>query len=186
MALAEAILVCLNEEDLSGYELAKRFDTSVGFFWKASHQQIYRELAVLKDKGWVAATTVEQEGKPNKHLFSIKREGRQHLRAWAIERSAPATHKDDFLLKLYAFDVIDLQVFAQELADRRLAHQARLALYEKILSKRYLSVKLTKAQTGRLLALRGGLSYERHWLAWCNESLSVVHEQLLAARHPKG
>ena len=35
MALAEAILVCLAEKPLSGYELAKSFDSSIGFFWRS-------------------------------------------------------------------------------------------------------------------------------------------------------
>jgi len=53
MALAEAILVCLTERPMSGYDLAKNFDASIGFFWRASHQQIYRELGRLREKGYV-------------------------------------------------------------------------------------------------------------------------------------
>ena len=41
MALAHAIMTALLEDDLSGYELARDFETSLGFFWQASHQQIY-------------------------------------------------------------------------------------------------------------------------------------------------
>ena len=44
MALTHAILTALLEEDLTGYELAKQFDVSLGFFWTASHQQIYQTL----------------------------------------------------------------------------------------------------------------------------------------------
>ncbi|MGA7054394.1 MAG: PadR family transcriptional regulator, partial [Mycobacterium sp.] len=42
MALPHAILVSLCERDGSGYELARRFDRSIGYFWAATHQQIYR------------------------------------------------------------------------------------------------------------------------------------------------
>ena len=45
MALGDAILACLTEHPMTGYELAKTFDASIGFFWKADHQQIYRELS---------------------------------------------------------------------------------------------------------------------------------------------
>ena len=55
MALAEAILVCLTERPMSGYDLAKNFDASIGFFWRASHQQIYRELGRLREKGYVVS-----------------------------------------------------------------------------------------------------------------------------------
>ena len=51
MALGDAILACLTERPMTGYELAKTFDTSIGFFWKADHQQIYRELSKLRERG---------------------------------------------------------------------------------------------------------------------------------------
>ena len=35
MALSHAIMTALLEEDLSGYDLAKKFDMSLGFFWQA-------------------------------------------------------------------------------------------------------------------------------------------------------
>jgi DNA-binding PadR family transcriptional regulator len=38
MALEHAILVSLAERAASGYDLARRFDASIGFFWKATHQ----------------------------------------------------------------------------------------------------------------------------------------------------
>jgi Transcriptional regulator PadR-like family len=44
LALGDAILACLTEGPMTGYELAKTFDASIGFYWKANHQQIYREL----------------------------------------------------------------------------------------------------------------------------------------------
>src|SRR3984893_14430046 len=49
VALGDAILVCLTERPMTGYELAKTFDASIGYFWRADHQQIYRELARLRD-----------------------------------------------------------------------------------------------------------------------------------------
>ena len=49
MALGDAILACLTERPMTGYELAKTFDTSMGFFWKTDHQQIYRELSKLRE-----------------------------------------------------------------------------------------------------------------------------------------
>ena len=39
MALGDAILVCLTERPMTGYELAKTFDSSIGFFWKADVQE---------------------------------------------------------------------------------------------------------------------------------------------------
>src|SRR5699024_1465053 len=44
VSLKFAILTSLTEREGSGIELARRFDKSIGYFWPATHQQIYREL----------------------------------------------------------------------------------------------------------------------------------------------
>ena len=44
MSLRSAILTALMERPSSGKELTRRFDLSFGYFWHATHQQIYREL----------------------------------------------------------------------------------------------------------------------------------------------
>ena len=53
MALEHALLVALRERPASGLELARRFDRSIGFFWHATHQQIYRVLGRMEADGWL-------------------------------------------------------------------------------------------------------------------------------------
>ena len=60
MSLKHAMLVSLAERPASGYDLVRRFDRSVGYFWRASHQQIYRELPKLEAAEWVSAEAVAQ------------------------------------------------------------------------------------------------------------------------------
>ncbi|EMY32485.1 putative PadR family transcriptional regulator, partial [Arthrobacter crystallopoietes BAB-32] len=55
MSLPHAILTALLEKPGSGAELTRRFDRSFGFFWPATHQQIYRELAKLERDGLVSS-----------------------------------------------------------------------------------------------------------------------------------
>ena len=49
LALADAILACLTEHPMTGYELAKTFDSSIGFFWKADHQQVATTVSAVGD-----------------------------------------------------------------------------------------------------------------------------------------
>src|SRR6201992_106330 len=109
MALGDAILACLTEHPMTGYELAKAFDTSMGFFWKADHQQIYRELSKLRDRGHVQAREVVQSGKPNKLVYTLTPKGRGALRQWAARPSVPASIKDDLLVRMYARDCVDIE-----------------------------------------------------------------------------
>jgi DNA-binding PadR family transcriptional regulator len=174
MSLAHAILVCVADEPMTGYELAKRFDSSIGFFWRANHQQIYKELRVLGENNWIVGETIQQESRPNKTVFSITKEGKRELFNWSGFPSEPASIKEIFLLKFYALDNVDLNALQAQVGERKLMHQQRLALYEKILTRNYSEAKLTRNETGRLLGLKAGLLSERSWISWCVDAETAL------------
>ena len=76
MALREVILTVLARHRMTGYEIARNFDQTLSWFWRASHQQIYRELARLDREGCVSFRVVPQQGKPDRKLYGITRRGR--------------------------------------------------------------------------------------------------------------
>ncbi len=181
MALAEAILVCLAEEPLTGYELAKSFDTSIGFFWRADHQQIYRELKRLRDNDWVSDELVVQQGRPNKRRYSITDAGRAHLMEWSQQPQQPPPIKDDLLVKLYSLADVDAGAVREQIADRLTGHRDRLKLYQRIERTIYREIEEDDvAGVGRLLGLRAGLAYERAWIRWCTDALQQLDSLLLA------
>lgn len=174
MALAEAILVCLTERPMTGYELAKTFDSSIGFFWRASHQQIYRELQQLRAAQLVDSKDVIQTDRPSKTIYTISKKGLDHIRSWSRELTDRPPVRDNLLLKLYALDRIDLEALATEVANRLEKHRARLAVYERILAKGYAGRRLGRRETGRLLGLKVGLMTERGYAEWCEEALATI------------
>ena len=158
MALGDAILACLTERPMTGYELAKTFDNSIGFFWKADHQQIYRELTKLRDRGHIQGREVVQSGKPNKLVYTLTPEGRAALRHWAARPSVPASIKDDLLVRLYALDSVDIEPLRTDLMARLEHHRDRCARYERLLNKRFPDGTAPPADVGKLLGLRIGLA----------------------------
>ena len=174
MALGDAILVCLTERPMTGYELAKTFDTSIGFFWRADHQQIYRELARLRDRGHIQGREVVQSGKPNKLVYTLTSEGRAALRHWAARPSSPSSIKDDLLVRLYALDSIDIDPLRDDLMARLEHHRDRFARYGRILNKRFPQGSASPADTGKLLGLRVGLRHERAVAQWCEEAIDAL------------
>lgn len=183
MALADAILVCLAEKPMTGYELARSFDASIGFFWRADHQQIYRELARLRDRGHALPEEIVQEGKPNKLVYSITPEGRSSLRTWSSRPSAPPTVKDDLLVRLYALDDVDHAALRADIGLRLEHHRDRLARFERILQKHFSGRALSLHDTGRRLGLTLGLRYERNWVEWCEEALSALPDDMPRSEH---
>jgi DNA-binding PadR family transcriptional regulator len=174
MALGDAILVCLTEHPMTGYELAKTFDSSIGFFWKADHQQIYRELTRLRERGHVQAREVVQSGKPNKLIYTLTAEGRAALRHWAARPSSPPSIKDDMLVRLCALDSVDMDPMRADLMARLEHHRDRLARYERVLKKRFPHGPQSLHDTGKLLALHLGLGHERAVVEWCQEALKTL------------
>src|SRR3954462_10363666 len=82
MSLEHAILVSLSERPASGLDLTRRFDRSIGFFWSATHQQIYRVLARMEADGWVRCRHVAQHGRADKKVYAVAAAGRGELRRW--------------------------------------------------------------------------------------------------------
>jgi len=184
MALSEAILVCLADEPLTGYDLAKAFNETIGFFWHADHQQIYRVLRQLKDAGLVDDELVVQQGRPNKKVYSITAAGRDRLMRWSQEFEPPASVKDDMMVKLYGLEHVDVAAMREQVAQRLTHHRARLALYERIEATSFTDVDPSDPmKVGRSLGLQLGLAYERVWIEWCHEALASLDRITAGSRH---
>lgn len=175
MALSHAILTALNDAACSGYDLAKRFDGSVGFFWNASHQQIYRELTKLEEGGYIEATVVYQANRPDKKNYVVTPAGRDYLRSWIAQPSAVTYPKDDLLVKLFAGDIVDREVLLGELEHHRRQHQQQLEIYHSIERQIFPNLEcLSLAQRYQYLTLKQGIGLETAWLAWCAETIASI------------
>jgi DNA-binding PadR family transcriptional regulator len=175
MALSHAILAALTDRPCSGYDLAKQFDGSVGFFWHASHQQIYRELTKLEDQGLVTAEAVAQAGKPDKKIFSVTKTGKAHLQDWIAQPSKCSPTKDDLLVKLFVGHLVPPDTVQATLHHERAQHVAALAAYRDIESKYFLNCEtLPPSARFQYITLRNGIHYETSWLAWCDETLATL------------
>jgi DNA-binding PadR family transcriptional regulator len=174
MALGDAILACLTEHPMTGYELAKTFDSSIGFFWKTDHQQIYRELSRLRDRGYILGREVVQTGKPNKLVYTMTPEGRAAFRHWAARPSTPASIKDDLLIRLYALEAVDIEPLRTDLMARLEHHRDRYERYERIVKKRFPDGTASRADMGKLLNLRIGLRHEKMVAEWCEEAITAL------------
>ncbi|MEH2304448.1 PadR family transcriptional regulator [Nostoc sp.] len=177
MALAHAILAALVEASCSGYDLAKRFDGSVGFFWSASHQQIYRELSKLEDQEWISSETILQAGRPDKRLYSVTDLGQQHLKEWITQPCEPTPIKDDLLVKIFAGHIVPNEIILAELEHHQKAHLEKLSTYRD-LEQRYFKdlQKLPEAAKFQYLTLLNGITYETNWLAWCNQVMELLNQ----------
>jgi DNA-binding PadR family transcriptional regulator len=179
MSLTYAILSVLVSAPSSGYDLAKRFNPSVegsvGFFWSASFQQIYRELNRLEEKEWLQAESVQQENRPDKRIYTLTALGKQQLCQWIAESEEMAPIKDELLVKLYVGHLVPRQTMVAKLEAHRRQHQQRLAIYQEIKSQHFKNPQaLSKSLKFQYMTLLRGIHYETGWLAWCDEIMSLL------------
>jgi DNA-binding PadR family transcriptional regulator len=177
MALSHALLATLHDSPLSGYDLAKRFDGSVGFFWSATHQQIYRELSKLEEQGYATVLVVEQSSRPDKKVYTTTAAGREYLGKWIAKPDKPPAFKDDLMVKLFAGDLVEPSVMLGELKHHYAQHQKLLATYKMVKERAFPdSSNLPLKRRYQYLTLRRGITLENEWLAWYAEAIEILSE----------
>jgi DNA-binding PadR family transcriptional regulator len=115
MALREVILTVLARGEMTGYEITKDFEAVYVHFWRASHQQVYRELARLNKDARVTVKVVAQEGRPDKKVYAITKRGLDELKRWIVAPTEPPHPQYDLLVKLLGSHVVDRPAFHREL-----------------------------------------------------------------------
>lgn len=178
MALEHAILVALLERPGSGYELARRFERSIGRFWTATHQQIYRVLKRMEADGWLTAEAVDQDGRPDKRSYSVAAAGRAVLTTWLRAPVQPEAVRHELAVKIRgaAFDdAAGRAALVDEVERYRRTHEATLARY--LLGERRDFPDAGALDTQQRLqhaVLRGGIAYERMVLDWLDDVLGTL------------
>ncbi|MCX5042843.1 PadR family transcriptional regulator [Aldersonia sp. NBC_00410] len=185
MALEHAILVALSEHSGSGYELARRFDKSIGFFWAATHQQIYRVLKRMDDLGWVENDNIAQSGRPDKKMYRVTAVGRAELADWIATSSPPGPLREELALKIRAAVHGDLSALCAEVTRHRDRHAERLDVFRYMEKRDFPDpAALSGTALHQYLVLRGGIRVEEGFTEWCSEVLDALdrsdHERATA------
>jgi len=183
VALPHAILVALCEQSGSGYELARRFDRSIGFFWSATHQQIYRTLRTMEDDGWVRVTEVTQQGRPDKKVYTVSDAGRGELARWIAEPlsgrgSTVADNRTrDLAVKVRGAEHGDVDALRTQVASLRAERAELLDTYRGFEKTQFPDPSaLSGAALHQYLVLRGGIRAEESAIDWLDEVIAALKE----------
>jgi PadR family transcriptional regulator AphA len=91
----------LTEGDKSGYEIKRYFEEAFSHFFVAGFGSIYPALAELSHRGLITGENVEQEGRPDKKVYSLTPAGERLLMDELL--MTPPRHKvrSEFLVLMY-------------------------------------------------------------------------------------
>ncbi|MER7583645.1 PadR family transcriptional regulator [Kitasatospora sp. NPDC097691] len=174
MSLPHAILTALLEKPSSGLELTRRFDKSIGFFWPATHQQIYRELGRLEASGHIRALQPAGPVRGQKKEYEVLPEGRAELARWTAEGAAPRAVREPLLLRLRAAAVVGTDGLADELERHLELHRAQLADYLEIERRDFPAERADGENRLQHAVLRAGIGLETFWVEWLAETLESL------------
>ncbi|GAK85717.1 transcriptional regulator PadR family [Vibrio ponticus] len=175
MSLPHVILTVLSTRDATGYDITKEFSATIGYFWKASHQQVYRELNKMAQNQLVTCVLEPQEGKPDRKVYSITDAGRVALGEWFDQPTAHPTVRDEFSAKLMACSVQPSAAFKDQLAGLVEESRKLVEHYKEIETAYYSNIaSLDKQQRLERLTLRRNLLLRQTWIEWADEVLAEL------------
>lgn len=174
MSLAHVLLTSLLEKPSTGIELARRFDHSMGYFWSATHQQIYRELKNMLQQGWIS--TLEQPDLKQK-IYQVEVQGRQALATWMLEHSDPVQLREELMVRLRAAALLEQYSLLPELHQHLKLHQTRLNTYRMIFAKDFAAQQhVNKQQYIHQMILQLGIDLEQGWIDWLTQLIQGLQK----------
>lgn len=170
MSLRHSVLGILSIRPMSGYELKKVIDSSVGHFWSADQSQVYRTLSALVEDGLASRRTVVQEERPNLHLHSVTDSGLAELDTWLASPLRAQPSREPFLARLFFADRLPIERVRELLDARRKEINEDLAALEAI-SAATNAAELPEdiselARVLRTATLANGIAHARTELDW--------------------
>ena len=169
------ILGLLSHEDLTGYDIKKRIDGAISFFWKGSFGNIYPALRDMQAQGLLKKSNTSTGGR-EKFIYHLTDQGKAVLKDWLAEESASNELKYETLLKLFCGGVggSSVSVHTIEVFEREIEKDLKML-------KSYCEI-LKKAQDDEdhvyyyLTASFGVETYEAY-LRWCAAAKDMLRNK---------
>jgi PadR family transcriptional regulator AphA len=186
----QALLGLLTIEPMSGYDLGQAVRASVGHIWSESYGQIYPNLKRLAADGLVDRKTEKHKGKPDRHIYSITKKGREQLAKWLAIPPQPEIPRNEMLLKLFFGAQVPAQILIGNVERMVEQHRALLRKFQQVEREEIdRNTQYPDAPFWRMAARYGQIEMEAH-LQWAEETLAELRklarrQKFLAARKEK-
>ncbi len=176
-ATEAAVLGILAGSEGSGYDLRKRIDRSVGYFWAPAKTQIYAVLPRLVDAGLATRRDVEQRTRPSKQVYRITAAGRAALEQWVNAGPVdPAPDKNPILLKLFFGAEGDPTALLEQVRERRAAAEQLLNELDE-LDRTVGAARSADEDFFPGLTRAWGRAYATAYIAWAQEAERKLTER---------
>ena len=168
------LLGLLSHESMTGYEMKKRLDTTLRFFWGGSYGSIYPTLNRLETEGKVTKEDISSNGR-EKISYSITEYGKEILKQWLRKPVEKDELRYETLLKLFFGNENGFEGAKEHI--ERFEEKCRselvvLNMFAESL-KKYLENDTHKYY---YLTVRFGINTYEAYLKWCKEAKEQIKE----------
>lgn len=167
------ILGLLSHENLTGYEIKKRMDTALKYFWGASYGSIYPTLNGLIDRG-LATKKEDTTSKRNKQIYTITDDGRNYLKKWLTLPVEKDEIRFETLLKVFFGGGQDAEytlAHIESFQSKTEKDLSSLLEYEKRLKN---CLNEDDAHKYYLLTVEFGIKTYHAYLSWCKDAKKLL------------
>lgn len=170
MSLRAVLLITLQREPGTGYDILQRFKAGLAHVWKASHQQVYRELDRMRNDGLLTCQTLTQVERPDRKIYQLTDSGQQTLNAWLATPLPANPVRQPLFAKFFAWEDWPDQARREELDTLHNQLKERLTIYVAIEQEWFSQPeRLTPAERAPWHTLKLGKRLTETWLEWIEE-----------------
>lgn len=175
-----AILGILYVSPMSGYDIKKYIEKSIGYFWAENYGAIYPTLNQMHKGGLVTKHEQINNHGPNSKIYSITQLGQHTLLIWLNKKVESERIRDELLLKLFFGNLISIDENINHIKEEKnqkqellqqlitIENKLRTLIHQNDSRKQELSYKLMTVLRGKYEVMAD--------IKWCDECLSMLSD----------
>ncbi|MDH3495104.1 MAG: PadR family transcriptional regulator [Acidobacteriota bacterium] len=167
-----AILGLLSTEPMSGYDIKRAAEASIGYFWQEGYSSIYPNLKKLLSEGLVSNKVEAQTPGPDRIVYSLTEKGWEELKAWLMLEPEPEPVRNELLLKLFFGEHLDAKHQIRYLEKARVANEIRLKSLQSIVARLKSELPDQSGLPYWLITLKFGIHTRTALDAWFEETIN--------------
>lgn len=168
------LLGLLSHEPMTGYEMKKRLDTTLRFFWSGSYGSIYPTLNQLEKEGKVTKADTSTNGR-EKLSYSITDYGQEVLKDWLQKPVDKDELRYETLLKLFFGNEIGMESTMEHIERFEEKCKGELLILN-IFAKNLVPYLEDDTHKHYYLTVKFGIKTYESYLEWCREAKDQIKE----------
>lgn len=161
----------LSLSPMSGYEIRKLIDESIGEFWTESFGQIYPTLKRLATAEMVTVKVEREEGRAERKVYTLTLKGEQRLREWLHVPAQEQVPRNELLLKIFFGRLIPVEGIMDQVKSFRAVLEGRIERYAGTAERLKQQYPQHPDLPFWLMTTSFGLHEARALRDWCDETL---------------